>query len=75
VIAQINRYADVGIRHLVIEPVSSNQQDFLEQLESFAEEIAPAFAGAIPVIRLHETQGALPGFWWRQVSTSAPGAT
>jgi probable F420-dependent oxidoreductase len=46
IIAQINRYADVGIRHLVIEPVSSNLQDFLEQLERFAEDIVPAFAGA-----------------------------
>jgi probable F420-dependent oxidoreductase len=47
IMEQINRYADVGIRHLVIEPVSSNLQDFLEQLERFAEEIAPAFARAM----------------------------
>ena len=44
IIEQINRYADAGIPHLVIEPVSSNLHDFLEQLERFAKEIAPAFA-------------------------------
>jgi hypothetical protein len=31
-IAQINQVASVGIRHLVIEAVSSNLQDFLDQL-------------------------------------------
>jgi probable F420-dependent oxidoreductase len=41
IIAQINRYADVGVQHLVVEPFSSNLQDFLEQLELFATEIAP----------------------------------
>jgi probable F420-dependent oxidoreductase len=46
IIKQVNRYAAVGVRHLVIEPFSSNLQDFLEQLERFAEEIAPAVAVA-----------------------------
>lgn len=46
IIEHINRYADAGIPHLVIEPISSNLQDFLEQLERFAREIAPAFARA-----------------------------
>ena len=43
IIEQVNRYAAVGVQHLVIEPVSGNLQDFLEQLEWFAREIAPDF--------------------------------
>jgi alkanesulfonate monooxygenase SsuD/methylene tetrahydromethanopterin reductase-like flavin-dependent oxidoreductase (luciferase family) len=46
IIEQVNRYAAVGVHHLVIEPFSSNLQDFLEQLERFAGEIAPGIAVA-----------------------------
>jgi len=42
IIELVNRYA--GVQHLVIEPFSSNLQDFLEQLERFAREIAPRAA-------------------------------
>jgi probable F420-dependent oxidoreductase len=41
IVEQVNRYAAVGVQHLVIEPFASNLPDFLEQLERFAEEIAP----------------------------------
>ena len=41
IIKQVNRYAAAGVQHLVIEPFSSNLQDFLEQLERFSKEIAP----------------------------------
>jgi len=44
IIEQVHRYAEVGVQHLVIEPFSSNLPDFLEQLERFAGEIAPAIA-------------------------------
>ena len=44
IIEQVHRYAEVGVHHLVIEPFSSNLPDFLEQLERFAGEIAPAIA-------------------------------
>jgi len=44
IIELVNRYADAGVQHLVIEPFSSNPQDFLEQLERFAREIAPRAA-------------------------------
>jgi alkanesulfonate monooxygenase SsuD/methylene tetrahydromethanopterin reductase-like flavin-dependent oxidoreductase (luciferase family) len=46
IIKQVNRYAAVGVHHLVIEPFSSKLQDFLEQLERFAREIAPEVATA-----------------------------
>ncbi len=44
IIELVNRYADAGVQHLVIEPFSSNLEDFLEQLERFAREIAPGIA-------------------------------
>ena len=44
IIEQVNRYADAGIHHLVIEPLSSDLQDFLQQLDRFAEEVAREFA-------------------------------
>jgi hypothetical protein len=44
IVEQVNRYAAVGVHHVVIEPFSSNLPDFLEQLERFAREIAPAAA-------------------------------
>jgi probable F420-dependent oxidoreductase len=46
IIEQVNRYAAIGVHHLVIEPFSSKLQDFLEQLERFAREIAPEVATA-----------------------------
>jgi hypothetical protein len=46
IIEQAKRYDAAGVQHLVIEPFSSNLQDFLEQLERFAGEIAPGVAVA-----------------------------
>jgi probable F420-dependent oxidoreductase len=40
IIEQVNRYAGAGIHHLVIEPLSSDLRDFLQQLERFAAEVA-----------------------------------
>ncbi len=42
IIEQIHGYADVGVHQVVIEPFSNDLQDFLEQLQRFADEIAPA---------------------------------
>jgi alkanesulfonate monooxygenase SsuD/methylene tetrahydromethanopterin reductase-like flavin-dependent oxidoreductase (luciferase family) len=38
IIEQVERYADAGVHHLVIEPFSNDLQDFLEQLQLFAED-------------------------------------
>jgi alkanesulfonate monooxygenase SsuD/methylene tetrahydromethanopterin reductase-like flavin-dependent oxidoreductase (luciferase family) len=38
IIEQVERYADAGVHHLVIEPFSNDLQDFLEQLQRFAED-------------------------------------
>jgi probable F420-dependent oxidoreductase len=44
IIGQVHAYAAAGVHQLVIEPFSSNLQDFLEQLERFAREIGPVVA-------------------------------
>jgi probable F420-dependent oxidoreductase len=41
IVEQVNRYAAAGVQHLVIEPISNHLQDFLDQLERFAEEVVP----------------------------------
>jgi probable F420-dependent oxidoreductase len=44
IIEQVKRYAGAGVHHLVIEPVSNNLEDFLEQLDRFAIEVASQVA-------------------------------
>jgi probable F420-dependent oxidoreductase len=44
IIEQVKLYAGAGVHHLVIEPVSNNLDDFLEQLDRFAIEVAPQVA-------------------------------
>ena len=44
IIEQVKRYAGAGVHHLIIEPVSNNLGDFLEQLDRFAIEVAPQVA-------------------------------
>jgi probable F420-dependent oxidoreductase len=39
---QLRRYGEAGVQELVIEPVSGNLADFLEQMRLFAHEIAPS---------------------------------
>jgi probable F420-dependent oxidoreductase len=41
IVEQVNRYGAAGVQHLVIEPISNHLQDFLDQLERFAEEVVP----------------------------------
>jgi probable F420-dependent oxidoreductase len=41
IVEQVNRYADAGVHHLVIEPFSNDLRDLLDQLERFAEEVMP----------------------------------
>jgi probable F420-dependent oxidoreductase len=41
IVEQIHRYVDAGVHHLVIEPVSNDLTDFLEQMRLFAYELAP----------------------------------
>lgn len=42
---QVRRYRDIGVQQLVIEPVSGDLMDFLEQMWLFAHEIAPGLQG------------------------------
>jgi len=44
IVEQVRQYREVGIRQLVIEPVSSTLSDFREQIRAFAQEIAPRLA-------------------------------
>jgi probable F420-dependent oxidoreductase len=41
IVEQVRRYREVGVQQLIIEPVSGNLTDFLEQMRLFAREIAP----------------------------------
>jgi probable F420-dependent oxidoreductase len=43
IVGQLGQYEEVGVQQLVIEPVSENLTDFLEQMRVFAQEIAPEF--------------------------------
>jgi probable F420-dependent oxidoreductase len=45
---QIQRYANAGVDQLVIEPVSTNLRDFIEQMTQFAGEVMPQSAAASP---------------------------
>jgi probable F420-dependent oxidoreductase len=42
IIEKMRWYGEVGVQQLVIEPVSRNLTDFLEQIRLFAHEIAPS---------------------------------
>jgi alkanesulfonate monooxygenase SsuD/methylene tetrahydromethanopterin reductase-like flavin-dependent oxidoreductase (luciferase family) len=42
VVEQLQKYRDIGIEQVVIEPFASNLADFVEQMRLFAHEIAPA---------------------------------
>lgn len=46
ILDKVRRYGELGIQHLVIEPSSHNLTDFLEQMSSFAHEVAPGGAEA-----------------------------
>jgi len=41
IVERVRRYREVGIDHLVIEPIASTLSDFLNQMTTFAQEIAP----------------------------------
>ena len=41
IVNEIQRYADAGVQHLVIEPVSSDLDDFIEQITRFARDVVP----------------------------------
>ena len=41
IVNEIRRYADAGVQHLVIEPVSSDLDDFIEQITQFARDVVP----------------------------------
>ena len=40
---QLQKYRDIGIEQVVVEPFANDLADFLEQLRLFAQEIAPDF--------------------------------
>jgi probable F420-dependent oxidoreductase len=46
IVTQIQRYAAAGVQHLVIEPVASDLDDFIEQISSFARDVAPLYTSA-----------------------------
>ena len=41
IVNEIRRYADAGVHHLVIEPISSDLDDFIEQITQFARDVVP----------------------------------
>ena len=41
IVNEIGRYADAGVHHLVIEPVSSDLDNFIEQITQFARDVVP----------------------------------
>jgi hypothetical protein len=41
ILRKIQRYGEAGVDRIVIEPVSSNLDDFLRQLARFADEVTP----------------------------------
>jgi probable F420-dependent oxidoreductase len=40
---QLQKYSDIGIEQVVIEPFASDLADFIEQMSLFAHEVAPEF--------------------------------
>ena len=45
IVQQIERYAAAGVQHLIIEPVSSDLDDFLDQITRFAHDVIAPNAG------------------------------
>jgi len=41
IMSQIDRYAAAGVQHLIIEPASSDLDDFLDQITRFANDVVP----------------------------------
>ena len=43
VVGQLQKYGDIGIEQVVIEPFANDLADLIEQMRLFAQEIAPEF--------------------------------
>jgi alkanesulfonate monooxygenase SsuD/methylene tetrahydromethanopterin reductase-like flavin-dependent oxidoreductase (luciferase family) len=43
VVDQLQKYSDIGIEQVVIEPFANDLADFLEQMRLFAQDIVPEF--------------------------------
>jgi probable F420-dependent oxidoreductase len=43
VVGQLQKYSDIGIEQVVVEPFANDLADFIEQMRLFAQEIAPEF--------------------------------
>jgi hypothetical protein len=41
VVGQLQKYSDIGIEQVVVEPFANDLADFIEQMRLFAQEIAP----------------------------------
>jgi alkanesulfonate monooxygenase SsuD/methylene tetrahydromethanopterin reductase-like flavin-dependent oxidoreductase (luciferase family) len=41
IVDQIRRYVAAGVQHLVIEPISSDLNDFVDQMTRFAHDVMP----------------------------------
>jgi probable F420-dependent oxidoreductase len=41
IVEEIQRYAAAGVQHLVIEPISSDLNDFIDQMTRFAHDVMP----------------------------------
>jgi alkanesulfonate monooxygenase SsuD/methylene tetrahydromethanopterin reductase-like flavin-dependent oxidoreductase (luciferase family) len=45
VVEQLQKYSDIGVEQVVIEPFANELPDFVEQMRLFAQEIAPLSKG------------------------------
>jgi len=54
---QIDRYAAAGVKQLVIEPLSNDLDDFIEQITRFARDVATSYGSAD---RDHATRNEVP---------------
>jgi len=57
IMTQIDRYAAAGVKHLVIEPLSNDLDDFIEQITRFARDVATSYGSAY---RGHPTRNEVP---------------
>jgi probable F420-dependent oxidoreductase len=48
IVQQVDRYAAAGVHHLIIEPVASDLDDFLDQIARFARDVATPYVSAYP---------------------------
>ncbi len=45
IVGRLRQYREIGIQHLVVEPIATSLGDFRDQMAAFADEIAPHLEG------------------------------